>query len=451
MSFTHANALDAFGVTPLIVATSAANGSHTTLAGALAAAVSGQTVFLRDSVTENVTLPAGVNIASWSGSSANTSSVTGKITMTGAGTSTISGIQLITNSDYCVEITGSAASILNIDDCYINATASNNAIHYTTSSGSSIIFMNRCKYNLTSNTLLISTSAGQLFATYCYYDGSPTTVASTLSAGFFNARFCEFPFPITTTSTAGLALKHCTQTQNNNTCITHGGTGAGSVLQHCNVNAGNASVISIGTGATLAITATELATSNTNVVTGAGTAVIDGIFFSGTGNTMNVTTVTNSTVYPGAIIMPVAGGSGTPTSNTMTTYEEGTWVPTITGSGTAGSPTYTDQHGYYIKTGSLVTVWFNVAYSAISGSPTGDVTLGALPFTSSSSTSYFASGCGVTTGGATWPASHTMFVWQIGGGATTAVAASLQSGGSQSNIAIASGNFVWRGTITYRT
>jgi hypothetical protein len=105
MAFTHALSTNNYGPAKFVVATSAANGTHTTLASAMSAASSGDTIFLRDSVTENVTLTPGVNISSWpSGSSLNgtgNAKITGKLTMTGAGSVTIVGIQLETNSDAC--------------------------------------------------------------------------------------------------------------------------------------------------------------------------------------------------------------------------------------------------------------------------------------------------------------------------------------------------------------
>ena len=86
MAFTHALSTNNYGPAKFIVATSAANGTHTTLASAMADAVSGDIIFMRDSVTENVTLTPGVSITSFAGSpSSSQVSITGTLTMTGAG------------------------------------------------------------------------------------------------------------------------------------------------------------------------------------------------------------------------------------------------------------------------------------------------------------------------------------------------------------------------------
>lgn len=118
MTFTRALSTNNYGPAKFIVASSSANGTHSTLASAMAVATSGDTIFLRDSVTENVTLTPGVNISSWgSGSSLNATgraSITGTLTMTGAGSCTISGIQLQTNAAALLAVTGSAASVVNL-------------------------------------------------------------------------------------------------------------------------------------------------------------------------------------------------------------------------------------------------------------------------------------------------------------------------------------------------
>jgi len=147
MTFTHALSINNYGVAKFIVATSAANGTHTTLASAMSAASSGDTIFLRNSVTENVTITPGVNIAAWSGDSLNVPSITGTLTMTGAGTSTLSGLRLVTNSAALIAVTGSAASILNVNNCYLNI-SNNDGITFSTSSSSGQISLFNCKGDL---------------------------------------------------------------------------------------------------------------------------------------------------------------------------------------------------------------------------------------------------------------------------------------------------------------
>jgi len=78
---------------------------------------------------------------------------------------------------------------------------------------------------------------------------------------------------------------------------------------------------------------------------------------------------------------------GTGSANKLDDYEEGTWTPTFG----AGTITYSGQSGRYTKVGNLVTVSFNLAWSARSG--TGGVSITGLPFNiSNTMTSYRGGG-----------------------------------------------------------
>ncbi len=182
MAFTHALSTNRYGTADLIVSSDASQGTHTTLAGAMADAVSGQTIFLRTSVTENVTLTAGVNIDSWTGGTLNTPTITGKLTMTTAGTCNISGIRLQTNSDFILAVTGSAASIVNLNNCYLNIT-NNTAISYTSSDATSEINIANSSGNIgtTGIALFAQTSAGSLnFSNFFLRNTGGSSTASTI-------------------------------------------------------------------------------------------------------------------------------------------------------------------------------------------------------------------------------------------------------------------------------
>ena len=71
-------------------------------------------------------------------------------------------------------------------------------------------------------------------------------------------------------------------------------------------------------------------------------------------------------------------GSDTAAANTLDDYEEGTWTPAISGGSSAGTTTHTNQDGYYVKVGSLVTATCFVRYTAATGS--GYLKLTGLPY-----------------------------------------------------------------------
>jgi len=85
----------------------------------------------------------------------------------------------------------------------------------------------------------------------------------------------------------------------------------------------------------------------------------------------------------GAGITFPATQSASSDANTLDDYEEGTWTPTIVGSTTAGTASYTVAQGYYTKIGNRVFLQFYINWS--SGTGAGNLLVGNLPFTTSSS------------------------------------------------------------------
>lgn len=65
----------------------------------------------------------------------------------------------------------------------------------------------------------------------------------------------------------------------------------------------------------------------------------------------------------------------------------GSWIPAVTASSTAGTPSYTTQVGIYVRVGSYVYVQFDLVLSGWTGSPSGNVTITGLPFTSTTTAS----------------------------------------------------------------
>jgi hypothetical protein len=310
MTFTHALSTNNYGPCKLIVATSAANGTHTTLASAMAAASVGDTIFLRDSVTENVTITPGVNIACWDANGINVPSITGKLTMTGAGTSTISGIRLVTNSDFCLSITGSAASILYLVNCYLDAT-NNTAIQYSSSSASSLLYLKNVDGNLgtTGIAFFSMSSAGTVrYQNGLILNSGGSTTSDTFSAGSFFPIEVSYQNPVTISGTAILSCGRCTFNCGglNVSSLTINTSGSCNAT-YCNFTGGTASAITITSG-TLLINEAQVNSSNTNAITGAGTIQYGLIVYSGSSSTNNVSTQTKLPTQPS---IPTGSGAWT--------------------------------------------------------------------------------------------------------------------------------------------
>lgn len=305
MTYTRAVSTNAFGPAAFIVDATTSNGTHSTIASAITAAVSGQTIFVKPGTyTENLTLKAGVNLTAYgSDSSLNGTGnviISGTCTLTAAGSVTISGIQLQTNSAALLAVTGSAASIVNLENCYLNCTNAT-GITFSSSSASAAINIRNCSGNLgtTGIALFSHSSAGTLLILGSDFSNTgASTTANTVSAGSFRSRRIVIFNPTTSSGTGNIDSNWCGFNTNseNVTAITSGGSGGG-VFNQCNILGGSASAVSISN--TTLIDNSTISSTNTNAITGAGTLTYGGLDFSSTSDTINTTTQTACVYRPG--------------------------------------------------------------------------------------------------------------------------------------------------------
>lgn len=216
-----------------------------------------------------------------------------------------------------------------------------------------------------------------------------------------------------------------TNTGTNNTAI---GVAAGysTTTGSYNVAVGVNSLISISTGSyntTIgfnSLSGTATSSNNTTIGYNAGSALTSGSnnviigSYNGNQNNLDIRTASNYAVLSdGAGNRIISGGSGlsvalgnsaVPQSgtgitfpatqssssnvNTLDDYEEGTFTPSLQGSTGTGSVTYAARAGHYTKIGDLVyaTVWIQLN----SGSFTGTMQVGGLPFTVRNATNNYA-------------------------------------------------------------
>jgi hypothetical protein len=72
---------------------------------------------------------------------------------------------------------------------------------------------------------------------------------------------------------------------------------------------------------------------------------------------------------------------GTAAANLLDDYEEGTWTPDYSGqSGQPSAIVYSIQEGYYTKIGNVVTVSGRISTTSVTGSFSGNIRIGGLPF-----------------------------------------------------------------------
>lgn len=284
-----------------IVSTKIGQGDFTTITAACAVAPSGTIIgVMSGTYTENFTIPAGIVLTSMIDSSANGNVViVGTPTMTAAGTSVISGLRLQTNSVPLATVSGSNASILKIQNCYLNIT-NNDGISYTNSNAASRIEVSYCIGDVGTTGIKIfnQTSTGSLIIRYTTFTNTGASVTeSTASAGTCNFNYSLFASPITTSGTALFGVGWCdfNTAATNTTSLTLGGSG-NSNLVNSNINSGSASCISIGSTCTL--TNSFITSSNPIAITGAGTILYGSNSYSSS-STINTSTQTGITTRTG--------------------------------------------------------------------------------------------------------------------------------------------------------
>lgn len=293
MAFNHSLSTNNYGPAKLIVAPSAANGTHTTIASAISDAVSGDTIFIRDGTyTENLTLKAGVNLCAWTGNDQSSQvTIIGKCSMTTAGTVVISNIRLQTNGDYFLQISGSAASAVFLRQCYLACT-NNTGISSTSSSADSRVEIVRCDGDIltTGITLYEHNSAGELNIHYTFiFNSGLSTTASTAAGGDHRIFFSKIKFPITTSASC-IFVSEWTDHDCDEiavTALTHGGS---VVSRADNSRFRGPTPVSISTQMFLVLC--DVVSGIAPAITGAGTLIHTGLSFSGDSSTVNVTTQT---------------------------------------------------------------------------------------------------------------------------------------------------------------
>lgn len=312
-----------FGVAQWIVDPIAGLGTHTTIASAITSASAGDTIFIKPGTyTENLTLKVGVDLAAFE-ADCQTPNVTiiGNCTLTAAGTVSMSGIRLQTNGAACITVSGSAASILKLSNCFINA-ADATAIVFSSSSASALLYFHECTADLATTGIayFTGTSAGTVRIIGGYWQNTGlSSTASTFSAGSFFPFMVAFDHGFTISGTAVMSGQFCSFNAGvaNATAITI--SAGSSSMNNSTFNGGTASAISVGAGATFNVDTADVSSSNANAITGLGTLRFGLITYTGSSSTNNVSTQTPFVTQPtftGKIVQQVRLRNNTKTQYT---------------------------------------------------------------------------------------------------------------------------------------
>jgi hypothetical protein len=342
------------------------NGTHTTIVAAMASAVAGDTIFVMPGTyIGNIVMTPGVNISAYTCDSYTPNVIIqGLVSLTSAGRCTISGISIQTAGNFCVSVTGSAASILNLVNCNIIG-VSNSSIQLSSSSASAAINLYTCTGDIQTvgHDFFQISGAGAL----SIYDSEIINSGSSLSPSTITSGSCfifssDVNFPISISGTGGFLGYYSNFTTNTGIpAISDSSSSPFCGIEGCSIASIGAPDIEIGSGASFIVNKASLYSTATFAVDG-----IAGSFGTLVGNTI-IFTGTTSLINPSLLTSAYEFGLN------------GTWTPIVDIGGSATAMSL--QYGEYCLLGGVCTFWGAVQLSS-KNALTGQVTVSPLPFAS---------------------------------------------------------------------
>jgi hypothetical protein len=294
----------------------AAGGNYTTIAAALTAAASGDTIFITPGTyTEDLTLKAGVNLCAYDCDALTPNVIIlGKATATFAGTASLSGLQLKTASDYFLVVSGTAVTNINLKNCYLNCGVGR-GINHTTTGASATLNIIDCRGDTptagASGTFWTEANSTTKIINVIntHISNSGGAIGYRTSSGTLNVVNSTFAHTCDCVSDAVVTLTNSTYNCSslNAQAYTFNSSGA-QIAYNCIFLGGTASAV--GGSAAFSLFGCNISSSNTNAVTGGGTVTYAGLIFSGTSKKINTTTQVGGLLQGGLTQAPSAGFIG---------------------------------------------------------------------------------------------------------------------------------------------
>lgn len=294
-----------------IVSHTASDGTHTTIQAAINSASAGDVIFIRPGTyTENITMSSNVSLAAYTGDGIQGAVViNGKVSFSATGQVSITGIELLTNSDNFLSLTGANISVVYLIDCYLNC-LNNTGISSTGSNAAATINIINCLGNIaTTGITLFTVSNGLINFEYTHITntGASTTTSTISSAAHLETLYSRLNFPITSSNTAEVDLLYSlfdTSTQSTTPSFTFNST-TNADVHNCIFSAGAIAAVSLGAGSIVGADQLFFSSSATNAVAGSGTLAYAMISF-GQSQEIAATIIQNpESVYLGKLRMPL--------------------------------------------------------------------------------------------------------------------------------------------------
>lgn len=365
------------------------NGDFKTITAAsnacINAGLTNVSIFIHDGIyTENPPLAPGCDYIAFVGDQSEPNvTINGKCTFSSDGTVSLNGIRLQTNLDFALSVTGSAASVINLNSCFLNCT-NNTGINFASSSGNASISLYNCNGDtaFAGAAYWTSSSAGTLnLYNFVASNSGSSTNASNNSAGAVFIRNCYMLGVVSTTATGainvdGSNIAAGTSGSLNTVCLLNNGNNPSSIATGSSFTSGTAASISIGTGATLTMEGCTVSSSAANAITGLGTLKYGPITFIGTTTTINPTTQTQLITRPTySTVNQVFTGNGTYTPTKGMVYVH---ITALGGGAGGGGAATTGASQYSLGGGGGAGEYAFGIFSAATIGSSQSVTVGAL-------------------------------------------------------------------------
>jgi hypothetical protein len=286
----QANAINYFSPAKWVVSPTYGEGTHQTIASAIASASSGDTIFIMPGTyAESPTITSGINLTAFDVDVVDVI-MNGTLTFSSAtGFVNCSGIQFKS-----VVMSGTGQIAMTFNNCAFLPAASSTAITLTASGVNCFIQVINSQLNLNASGSNIFSMSGtdataRIMFVNCFganADGGVfSNTASTISSGRLVIQNSQFPFIVTTSGTAGVVIDNADFTNaasvhdsmGNNTILTLGATGSLDFIYNSLLSSGTATALVVNS--TLLTTNLVVSSSNTNAISGTGTINYGGINF----------------------------------------------------------------------------------------------------------------------------------------------------------------------------
>ncbi len=324
-----------FATAKWIVSPNKADGTHTTIAGALAAASSGDTIFIRPGTYFEafINLVGGVNLTAYTCDAYTPNvKIVGQLVASFSGKCSISGICIQTNGATAINMTGANGTNIDFINCNILATNATGITNAVTATGAVNFYS--CTATSSAGFALFACSNSAILQTFYSVFGSSDSTSSTSSGSSIIQLYNGTHNHVLTSSGTGAVGLDSMFISSGSTPLVIGNTGQ-SNFYNCSISGTSSTAITIAAGCKVTLYNCMIISSNTSAISGAGTLAYTPISFGGTSSNVTVSTQNANGFGPRILLnggAQLMSGTGDPSG--AITAPQGTLYLRVDGSST---------------------------------------------------------------------------------------------------------------------